>query len=430
MSIGFVLKRERIKKNLKLLNVAQGICSVSHLSKIENNTTEASEEVINLLIDRLNIKVSEISSEEEEHIINQLYSEYLNVLKRTDHERLVRYIDEISTKHFKFTNDENNRLYILYLFRLLKNYHDDDVNILDDLYSVIKPLTNSNNKKERFLSNFNLGLYYHEKKNRSIALQYMESALELAGQVVLDNVEKGDFYNALSLTYALNDDTQRAFRYATVALKIFNEQLLLTRAIDCYFVIARYYKNTLDFENAEKNYRFAQQLSSNLGLNEYTELVYQNLGSLYSAMGESAKAIDYYSFSLEKRKKGSEKYFLTVWSLVKEFSKEKDHSQVTFWCNHAFELAKEMANNQLEPYIVHLKVYFSIHNKVDSLETDLKKAIRFFEKHNDLRHVQKYSYILAEHYSEKNKYKAASAYYKKCMTVEFIKKSVAKWQDL
>ena len=56
MSIGLIIKYERLKQDIKQTNLAKGICSISYLSKIEHNLVEPNPEIIELLLSRLNIK--------------------------------------------------------------------------------------------------------------------------------------------------------------------------------------------------------------------------------------------------------------------------------------------------------------------------------------------------------------------------------------
>ena len=95
-NIGLLIKMSRIQQNMKQVTLAKGICSTSYLSKIENNQTVPSEDVIKLLIDRLDIDYWSISLEEENQFMNQL----LNLYKKSIIERNKNHIDEEITKLF------------------------------------------------------------------------------------------------------------------------------------------------------------------------------------------------------------------------------------------------------------------------------------------------------------------------------------------
>lgn len=56
-NFGNLIKVERMRKNMKQSVLARGICSISYLSKIENNQTTPSDEVLELIFERLELDV-------------------------------------------------------------------------------------------------------------------------------------------------------------------------------------------------------------------------------------------------------------------------------------------------------------------------------------------------------------------------------------
>ena len=53
--IGMRIRRERIKRNWSQSSLCYGICAVSYLSKIEQGKMEVSEEILKLLLERLEL---------------------------------------------------------------------------------------------------------------------------------------------------------------------------------------------------------------------------------------------------------------------------------------------------------------------------------------------------------------------------------------
>lgn len=53
---GYIIYRERLRRNWSQAGLCKGICTVSYLSKIETGKAEASEEVIRLLFERLDLE--------------------------------------------------------------------------------------------------------------------------------------------------------------------------------------------------------------------------------------------------------------------------------------------------------------------------------------------------------------------------------------
>ena len=74
MQIGSLIKYHRTKQKMTQSELAEGICSVPHLSKIENNSKEANVETIRLVLDRLDIDLHDVEESEVkvEVLLNQL----------------------------------------------------------------------------------------------------------------------------------------------------------------------------------------------------------------------------------------------------------------------------------------------------------------------------------------------------------------------
>ena len=64
MKIGSLIKFHRTKLGMTQNELATGICSISHLSKIENNSKEGNSETIRLLLEKLNIQLHEVKNNE------------------------------------------------------------------------------------------------------------------------------------------------------------------------------------------------------------------------------------------------------------------------------------------------------------------------------------------------------------------------------
>jgi len=75
-NIGLLIKMSRIQQNMKQITLAKGICSTSYLSKIENNQTVPSEDVLHLLLNRLNLNYQDLSTAEEGKFLLELFSLY------------------------------------------------------------------------------------------------------------------------------------------------------------------------------------------------------------------------------------------------------------------------------------------------------------------------------------------------------------------
>jgi len=432
-SIGHIIKSERINQSMKQATLAKGICSTSYLSKIENNLTVPSEEVITFLLKKLNIEIDQVSSEKENKVILSLYELYkIGILKR-DKVFIRESLHKFTNQKLYFLQLNNYYSYHIYIFRLLLIL-DEGENALQSSLNVMEKIKDDIEVKQKFIINLNLGLYSYLEGNSQIALSRLEMSLKLVNNGMVEEWEIADYYNVLSLTYSKCNEFFNAIDYASKSLLYYKDNLLFERAIDNYIVIGIAHKEMRKFQEAEKNYNLARKLALDYKLINYEEVIYQNLGSLHAIQGNHENAIEFYKQSLKIKEDdfNSEGYLLTTLSIIKQYSKQSDHQQVLKWCQKGLDKIGEGKNSTKEyiSYYYHLEIYKHYHNLTDELEMVLREAISYFEFEQDERHVQKYSIILADYLFKHHKFKAASLYYQKANQIFFKQKFINKWEDL
>ncbi|WP_077296452.1 helix-turn-helix domain-containing protein [Virgibacillus pantothenticus] len=59
IDIGYIIKLQRTKRNMTQEELSEGFVSLSYLSKIENQKTNANPEIIQLLCNRLGIELTD-----------------------------------------------------------------------------------------------------------------------------------------------------------------------------------------------------------------------------------------------------------------------------------------------------------------------------------------------------------------------------------
>lgn len=432
-SIGHIIKSERINQSMKQNTLAKGICSTSYLSKIENNTTVPSDEVIRLLLKRLKIEIDQVSSEEENKVIALLYELYKTGILSRDKNLIRTSLKEFTKRKHYFLQLNNFYSYHLFMFRLQLILNEEEDN-LQTTYKVLVNIKDDIDDKQKFVINLNLGLYYYLNGNYQKALNQLEKSLKFVNKITNEEWEIADYYNVLSLTYFKCNEFFNAINYASKSLVYYKDNLLFERAIDNFIVIGISHKRMRKYEEAEKNYNFAGKLAIDYKLIHYEGVIYQNLGSLHAIQGSHEKAIEFYERSLRSKEKicNTERYLITIFSIIKEYSKQADHEQVLRWCQKGLERIKVGKNysNENISYYFHIEIYRTFHSLSEELEQVLKEAIHHFENIQDDRHVQKYSILLANYYFKQNKFKAAGLYYQKSNQILFKEKFINKWEDL
>ena len=72
------LKRRRIELGLKLDDLSEGICSVSYLSRIENNMVEVDDSYFKLLCEKMEINYEDVKKDRSRNIYIELLKEYIS----------------------------------------------------------------------------------------------------------------------------------------------------------------------------------------------------------------------------------------------------------------------------------------------------------------------------------------------------------------
>lgn len=94
MDLGAIIQYYRTKKGYTQKQMADGICSVSYLSKIENEMITPKEDVARLLFDRLDISYDDITHSDNHQIIRKILKLYKRI-KEKDYEAAKESIDEL-----------------------------------------------------------------------------------------------------------------------------------------------------------------------------------------------------------------------------------------------------------------------------------------------------------------------------------------------
>jgi len=427
-NIGLLIKMSRIQQNMKQVSLARGICSTSYLSKIENNQTVPSEDVLQLLLERLALDFEDLSTEQEMEFLSDLYLLYKEAIMDRNKEEIKEKLASYKERNFLFKEEMNFFTYNLYLFRLYL-ITETEVEILKNLMIALAQMKEKFDDRQQFIFNTNCGFYYYLIKDHKLALSYFEKALDQITKFHLHEWELADFYHALSMSYLSDNHLLNTIEYSTKSLNYYKDNLIFNRAIDCYIVIGIAYKHNLNFKNAEENFLFAKKIVMNFKLNRYNEIINHNLGSLFAIQGESKRAIEYYEESL-KNSTGQGNFLLTIDSICKEYSKQNDKLMVNQWADQGLEYLQTVNKDTYQNYFYHFNIYKLKHDNTLAFEELMVEAINYFESKNNYNYVHKYSILLGNKFSEIRKYKYSSIYLQKAISFLYKKKSINYWEDL
>lgn len=427
-NLGHVIKLERIKRNMKQITLAKGICTPSYLSKIENNSIVPSEEVGKLLLDRLEITISQDKNIDDESYLAYIRDIYFEAVMNKDRQLTLAKLEKIQAEQYLFNDVSNYYTYQLMVFRLSSIVHD----LRRDEGDMVLPLSEMApdfNDYQSFLYHSNVGISYSLKNNRSASLDSLEHALEYFNKITIDKWEEADFNYLLAHSYYVHQRWVIAVEYIQKALEFFKNGFYNNRVVECYLILSAAQDKSHKTDEAIENLVLAQKIATQLKLSEHIHGITHNLGTFSSSKEEHDKAIAYFKESLELRTDNSQK-ISPIFSLVKEYSKLGQADEVVKWATLGLEFIQSEQIDSFTNYYHHFKVYQSRNSGFKDFEKISINAIQFFNEVKDYRYAQKYSLFLAEYYNENTKYKNAAKYYNLSSEFMFKRQKVNFWEDL
>ncbi|WP_158599734.1 helix-turn-helix domain-containing protein [Lysinibacillus halotolerans] len=408
-NIGHFIKEERIRQNLKQSFLAKGICSISYLSKIENHDIQASDEVISLLLKKLNKDIDRIRilSHEEEKILKEELLEIYEVI--TINKNQIFAIEKIKSIEKKFSSILAGQNLIIYknlvVLRLFLSLGDKE-----NCEKYIDKILKSEYKLDEFQQYlfFKLkAIFFYQYQNKKMSLYYIEA---IDKNYILSPIEEADFNYVSGLIYLVNNQIIDAIEKLNLSAEYFSKNFHMKRAVECYISIGIAYKKANLIQKSENNYLLAMKIVNELKLNEFKGIIYHNIGSLYSLKGDSKRAIDYYRKSIENKQDNSEK-LVTVLYILKELIKHKStETEQKYWIAFGEKICDTNKLFQCE-YENHFSIFKELlENRLS--EKTIKKSLNFFKEKQDYEHLSYYNNIFGEYFFNKGRYKIAANHYK------------------
>ncbi len=405
--VGQRIRYYRKTKGLTQEELAQGICSVSYLSKIEKGDAKSSEEVINLLCERLGISPEEVDNNEVLELLNEW-----NLLMTS------RKFDEASEKYpqvkekVSSVRDPNILIrYKLFCSRYYLVLEDPDLQSCYTLLEEVKGFYEQLSPELRFYYYVFWGMYANYNNNYKEALEYLHSAEnQYISNLKVNELDIAVLYYLLALTYNFLMRINSVTNYAYKAISIFDSEYNYSRSADCQVLLGISYRRAKNYSQAEFHLKQALKYSTSFKDDFLSGVIYHNLGYVNSCKNDNLQAIEYYKKSLlYKDSQSDEKKSNTLFLLATEYFNLEDYDKALNLIEQGFEFVT--TGSEVYYHLTILKL--RIEKKSDEFENLLVKiAIPFFEKRNIWEYVSKYSELLADMYFDQGSYKKASQYYR------------------
>lgn len=299
---GKIIKFYREKYQMTQEQLGKGICSGTHISKIERIQTEYSPEIITLLADRLGINIDQETAKLhsikkrlnhwQEVIIMQLFEEMDSVFNQLEHEELIQISEYIN-------------LYKLLKARyfLMKNLMNESTEIIEEIQKVESKLT----PYEKNLLKHVIGIYYLSKHDYLNALKYLKEIQD----EIYNNPE---YYYHLAHAYHTIESPVMAYFYADKSRQFFKQINSYLRVIDAEMIMIIQVKDDEIIDSSETIKKFESLIQSSDLCNapDRKAKLLHNLAYEYFRRNEFKLASKYYKESMSLKNNQSGPYLLSL----------------------------------------------------------------------------------------------------------------------
>lgn len=416
LNFGKIIYHYRIQLNVTQSEICKGICSITYLSKLENDKLDSPNmEIIELLLQQLNVDLEEYQNEvkdlEKEIVdwyksikikdINQASNKYLKLQTYFTSKKVIHYIE------LKYWYDI---ILIRYLI-LLKDIDTCNLKI-KEVKNIQKNLSNN----QSFYYEYFLGIAKCIEKNYVAGLMVLKKAETKQIRYKIQDVE---IYYHLALTYSHLNNVTLAIFYGDLALEYFNKNVLYLNSIECQLILGINYSRVNKFLKAKEYYENVLAIALSQNLKDLLGKVLNNLGCMYSQAANRKEAIRLYLESLKFKKPYSEDYSNTVYGIIQECLLDDDPKKALYWIKEGFSTLSDLDKTN--------KIRFSIKKfeieKNPYLYTFLEnEAIPLYEEKQDYLKLCNVYEKLAEYYSMIFQYKKSSLYYS--ISINYRKKLI------
>lgn len=404
MEYGPLIKYFRTQMGLTQSELAKGICSVSHLSKIENNGKDANIETISLLLEKLNIDKGDIKEKEEQikGLLSALNEKMLFYQKNAVDQifdKLVGMEDIIPFSTSLYT-------YELYKYR----------------YFLFKGNLKSADQQENLLSkqkkNFSQQETYLFQYYNAICLmmkgQYKKADNSFDTLLLANNNDSvaGELHYHRALVKSSLEQSDHAIYFGKKALQSFMNEHNFIRILHALMLLGINYTHSKIYEEALDCYRHLMRNAELLNETQLLPHVYHNLGFLKAKMENYPKSIHYYEKSLSLQTVHNPQYLITLYAIGEIYFLKKEYSKATNIFESVLTYAKKLSNQK---YSLLSNYYLkAINNYEDSLGFLELKVIPFLEESKEHQDdLNQFYRLLSTHYRQVGRYEKAVKYIEK-----------------
>ncbi|MBO8155712.1 MAG: helix-turn-helix domain-containing protein [Bacillaceae bacterium] len=293
MEKGKLVKHFRKRKGMTQEELAQGICSISYLSKLENGTIHPTDQTFMELCQRLKIHDYHqiLQTHDNEDVIKSQLFQWLHFMEEKD----VSNAKQARLKCKAYIDEQNfHPLHRIYLFyQLIYFRHLLFSNLRKDASDLLQQLNYYQDLFSReyiyYFKKFS-GIYHYKNYEFNTACHYFFQAVPIAEDEL--TLKDADLYYYLALSLARLNKNHLSIEYAKKALDLFQSNLCYPRMIDTQMLLAINYNLVGDDQYAIAILEKILEAEPRRSTQTARAMAYHNLAYTYKNTNKQ-KALEY-----------------------------------------------------------------------------------------------------------------------------------------
>ncbi|TSB45445.1 helix-turn-helix domain-containing protein [Alkalicoccobacillus porphyridii] len=409
MEFGPIIKYYRLKSGITQAELADGICSIPHLSKIENNAYSVNKETAALLMERLGLDMNE--EVERYGILQERLEEFTDAIFYYELDKAKEIKDQLELDEEYYSKTNLVQLYHIYMARFFTTQYD--FNSVESHLSIVEKNRANLSPVEELLYRHVYGSVLFAKGKHRESLDYL-LGIRNSTASINSYISMKELSYQIALCYSVLGQRDNSIPYAHEALQFYIEKNNFIRTLHSQILLAINYESMNLFEEAKKLYI---SILRNTKLLNLENLYYHNLYN-YSLLLISTKEFKKAIINIEKCisyfEEDSEDHILAIIELVKIFIEvDNKNPEIDSYLKklNTFKNTKDVPKKmKLLIKEVELNLAGDQDKQINFLE---KEVMPFLEKNNDELFLRHYSLILAKMYDSKGSLSKALSYYRK-----------------
>lgn len=396
---GKIIKFHRERQGLKQTDLGKGICSKTHISKIERGLTEVSRDTIEELARRLEIDmVAELDTYSSLDLLLKEWHESI-ILKLTSKAKSIKkQLESIVLLQIPDFYRSNMMILTKYYISIGEGIKAESlIEEMDDW----KDLTSYD---QNMLLHIKGEFYLKYQKDYTKAINYLK-------KIDLTYYNNPEYYYHLAIAYHHMDSRVLAYYYATKALQFFTTKHSFTRIIETEMIMLIQVEQEEYFDPKDSGYPRLIEMADSLGLESQKIQLLHNFAYQQFRYGDYEKAFAYYRQVLEIVEPTNTQYLVSLEGYLNAATKlgEMSEAELLRIAMEGFTLAEKI-NDVLSTHFFQLHI-FKIQRQMEQYYQYLElKVYPAFKKVGYGLAAETYEIKLFDHYMEQGEFFQANKY--------------------